>query len=207
MNYTELGDRGCYVFGSDPGPESSALALVYVKAGVPRLLIDALYAENRVLAGWRDPLNYFEQRHHGLLLATTPKFFCYESCGPQGKFVDGGTFETAAMGGELRRLFRGHVDATYAFDPSDWRHILTGRGNAGTRPIYEAACALFGSGEGGGADKYKGTKKQPGQLARLHAAGAGGNMEHMKDALGVALALTRCQFRRGEPPERYRRPW
>jgi len=133
-------------------------------------------------------------------------YLALEKCGAQFKCVGESVFETAAMGGEIRRAFRPFVTATYVFKSSEWRYLLCGQGNAKTPMIYAELCALFEP-TGGGKEPYKGNKAQPGPLWDLHEAGRGGNMEHLKDALGCALALTRCVFRTGEGPEKYRRPW
>jgi hypothetical protein len=136
-----------------------------------------------------------------------PRYLAYEKCGTQwGKCVGEEVFETATMGGEIRRAFRPLVKETYVFRSSDWRNLLCGRGNAPTPVVYAEICALFEP-TGEGADPYKGTLKKPGPLWDLHLAGKGGNVEHLKDALGCALALTRCEFRTGEGPEKYRRQW
>jgi hypothetical protein len=187
----------CVIVGSDPGPTSSALVWVRMVDGRPSLR-GAIYADNKDLANG----DMFEMLadDHGAA------FCAYEKCGNQFKCVGEKVFETAAMGGEIRRAFRPHVQATYSFSPSEWRYLLCGQGNAKTPLIYAEICALFEP-TGDGADPYKGTKVKPGPLWALHEAGKGGNVEHLKDALGCALALTRCEFRTGEGPEKYRRLW
>jgi len=186
----------CLIFGSDPGPESSAVVGVRVFEGRPKL-VWAAYTTNEYL---RDPLLINAPYEPG------PRFLSYEKCGAQFKSVGESVFETAAMGGEIRRAFRPIVSATYALKPSEWRYLLCGQGNAKTPMVYAEICALFEP-TGGGSDPYKGTKDKPGPLWALHEAGKGGNVEHLKDALGCALALTRCEFRTGEGPEKYRRQW
>ncbi len=190
----------CLIIGSDPGPESSAIVAVSFTAGKPELL-RAAYQSNESLA--KQSLDYVLAVYCS---GWRPAYLAYEKCGAQFKCVGESVFETAAMGGEIRRALRPIVAATYAFKPSEWRYLLCGQGNAKTPLIYAEICALFEP-TGGGADPYKGTKDKPGPLWALHEAGKGGNMEHLKDALGCALVLTRCVFRTGEGPERYRRAW
>ena len=198
MTYLEAAelDGPIFLIGCDPGPVCSAICLVSVVRG-RALLLMAEYTCNKDLGNCVQPPAKRDD----------PVFLCYEACGAQGAFVGESTFETAAMGGEIRRMFRPFVDGTYAFSPADWRYLLCGQGNARTPLIYAECCKALGPGTGGGADPYRGTKSKPGQLAGLYAAGKGGNVEHLKDALGTALALTRCAFRTGESPEKFRRPW
>lgn len=204
MTYEEA-LRGCdkfFVAGVDPGPVSSAIVLVRFIKGVPDIKM-ALYADN---AGFDDDDKFRALFNVGLCGAGEgkPLFLAYEAVGAQGKFVGETTFETAAMGGEIRRAFRPYADATYRMVSSDWRHALTGQGNAKTPLVYHEICRLFEP-TGAGADPYKGTKDKPGPLWNFHAAGKGGNVEHLKDALGVALGLTRVRFRGNRDPEIYRR--
>lgn len=203
MEFLELyeSDAKFFVVGVDPGPTSSALCMISLHRKTPEIK-SAAYWNNRNLRGWSEELDSFLGHRSG-----GPVFLCYEACGAQGAFVGASTFETAATGGEIRHLFRPHVVGTYQFSPADWRYLLCGRGNAKTPQVYEGCCHAFGEGTGGGSDPYRGVKGKPGQLSALYEAGKGNNMEHMKDALGVALAPTRSVFRTGEGPEKYRRAW
>ena len=194
------------VLGVDPGPVSSAFVLVGEQVGArgPALpeITGAWYVPNQESSSYSWVLDEVLSRLPG----TDILFLAYESVGAQGKFCGESTFETAAMGGEIRRAFRPFVAGTYKFVSSDWRHALTGAGNARTPLVYHEICKFFAP-TGGGADPYKGTEKQPGPLWPLAVAGKGGNVEHLKDALGVALALSRVRFRSGKDPEEYRRPY
>ena len=189
-----------YVVGCDPGPVCSAVVAVDLRSGEAKLAA-AVYADNKDIAE-----GCLEDDFLPALVRDQRIFLAYESCGAQGKFVGESTFETAAMGGEIRRAFRPYVAGAYVFRPSDWRYMLCGKGNARTPEIYAEFARWFAP-YGGGSDKLRGNKTNPGPLALLHQAGAGGNMEHMKDALGVALALDRVRYRSGRDPEEFRRPW
>jgi len=187
----------CHIVGCDPGPTHSALVFVRMRDEKPTI-VGARYVDNQDL---RDgDVTCVLQGSEGMW------YLALEKCGAQFKCVGESVFETAAMGGEIRRAFRPYVTATYVFKPSEWRYLLCGQGNAKTPMIYAELCALFEP-TGGGKEPYKGITGAPGPLWDLHEAGKGGNMEHLKDALGCALALTRCVFRTGEGPEKYRRPW
>lgn len=194
------------VLGVDPGPVSSALVLVRdPRAGTgpyPPEIRGAWYVPNQEFGVGFGAIESVIRSIPG----TDVMFLAYESVGAQGKFCGETTFETAAMGGEIRRAFRPFVAGTYKFVSSDWRHALTGAGNARTPLVYHEICKFFAP-TGGGADPYKGTEKQPGPLWPLAVAGKGGNVEHLKDALGVALALGKVRFRSGRDPEDYRRPY
>lgn len=204
-----------FIIGCDPGPVCSAIVLVRRtpdgEGGFVTDIKKANYLENRLLAS-RVPWVQASPDDGGLSTSDGwPTFLAYEKCG--ARFLGGGksamigesTFETAAMGGEIRRAFRPFVSGVYALVSSDWRHALTGRGNAKTPLVYHEICHRFFEPAGGGSDPYKGTSKEPGPLWGLHEAGKGGNMEHLKDALGCALGLTLVRFRSGKDPEMYRR--
>jgi hypothetical protein len=192
------------IFGCDPGPEHSALVRICVgKRKDGRLgatLAYAAYPRNRDLA-----VELAKNVAPGLRFSPLGSvFLAIEKCGQQGCSPGEDVFETASMYGEIRQLFR--PLPTYAFRSSEWRHALTGIGNAGTPMVYEEATKFFEP-IGGGSDPYKGVTSKPGPLWALHQAGKGGNVEHLKDALGVALGLTRIRFRSGVDPEAYRREW
>ena len=186
------------IIGCDPGPEASALVLVRVGPKEAELR-GALYLPNARLT---EGVEVWDR----LGCPAGPVFLAYEKVGLQGKYCGDSTFETAAMGGEIRRLFRPFTSGCYAMVSSDWRYALTGQGNARTPMVYAAACQFFPA-TGAGSDPCKGTKAAPGPLWELHQAGAGGKVEHLKDALGVALGLTRVRYRAARDPEEYRRPF
>jgi len=201
MTVTEAmqGQDNLFIIGCDPGPESSALVGIVTHPSGAVSLHWAYYTDNAILAAspsWFACVGHSKDR----------TFLCYETCGAQGAFVGASTFETAAMGGEIRRAFRPLVAATYAFRPSEWRYALVGKGNAKAPEIYAAICESFNP-TGGGKDPYKGTTAKPGPLWALHEAGKGGHCEHLKDAIGVALAVLKVRFRSGEAPEKYMRSY
>ena len=74
--------------------------------------------------------------------------------------------DTAAMTGDLRCSFRPYVEGIYALGSSDWRHAITGRGNAPDAMTREFLTSYFEP-FGGGKDPYKGITKQPGSLGGL----------------------------------------
>jgi hypothetical protein len=186
-----------YVIGCDPGPESSAFVAIEV-SGQKTALVAAEYASNT------GTCTTHEVFLGGTRVFDRPTFLAYEVVGAQGRFCGESTFETAAMGGEIRGRLRPVVDGIYRFIPSVWRHALTGQGNARAPLVYHEICKFFQP-TGGGADPYKGTSKAPGSLWSFHKAGIGGKVEHLKDALGVALALGQVRFRSNQDPEQYRR--
>lgn len=220
VNYEEARKNGdVCVIGCDPGPVSSAIITVLLpcknRPADKPILLNALYSTNVDLRSGFGLLNIYRlmlSEPNELLTdqlrrraAWWPVFLAYECCGAQGRFVGESVFETAAMGGEIRREFRPVVSGTYKLKPGEWRHALCGRANAKTPEIYAAFSEFFDQ-TGGGHDPLKGNKTQPGPLAALHEAGKGGNVEHLKDALGVALSLDRIRYRSGKDPETYRMP-
>lgn len=195
-----------YVAGCDTGPSDTALVLV--RLGPEPKLLRAVYIGNGAFAttGRALPEQWRLAAGADMETGLEPVFLAYEHCGCQGQVVGNDVLETAMMCGEVRRAFRGHVHGTYALRPSDWRYALCGAGNARTPQIYAEFGNWFKS-DVAAADPLKGKKGAPGPLALLHEAGRGGKMEHMKDALGVALALDRVRYRSGRDPEDFRRPW
>ena len=188
------------IIGCDPGPVSSAIvAVALFHNGSRPNLLHAAYPLNT------DVGNEVSLIYHFVRQFDNTSFFAYECCGAQGRFVGESVFETAAMGGEIRREFRPLVSGTYKLKPGEWRYALCGKANAKTPEIYEAFSEWFLP-TGGGHDGLKGNKAQSGPLAALHEAGKGGNVEHLKDALGVALSLEKIRFRSGKDPETYRMP-
>ena len=202
-----IADSPALVLGCDPGPTHTAFAAVvlYPKDSSPARLAYASYADNSGLDEAYRMVEHAVKRELLYPAGARCAFLAYECVGAQGKFCGESVFETAAVGGEVRRLFRRLVDGTYKFVSSEWRHALTGQGNARTPLVYHEICKRFPA-TGGGSDPCKGTKDAPGPLWDLHAAGKGGNVEHLKDALGVALGLASVRFRSGRDPETYRRP-
>jgi hypothetical protein len=191
----------CFVIGCDPGPFNSAFALLRFMGDRVDIKSSA-YLPNSVVA---TPVEQWPFMR-GMLCPNGegwPLFLAYERVGFQGKCPGDATFETAAAGGEIRRAFRPFVEGTYAMRSSEWRHPLTGIGNAKTALVYQEICRFFEP-TGAGSDPYKGTSKGPGPLWAFHQAGAGGNMDHLKDAAGVALGLSRVRFRSGADPEKFR---
>jgi len=204
-------DEHAVIISSDPGPVSSAVTATYVtvdRGVVEMRILGAWYLTN---LSWAEPFPYpwvSDVLDHCKNLGTF--FFAYERvrCS-YGSNVGATVMDTATMSGDLRRAFRPHVSGIYAIASSDWRHALTGQGNART-PQVKGSLHEFFEGFGGGADAYKGTKKQPGPWWPIVLAGAkrpgdkGSNIEHLIDALGVAAGLTRMRFRSGKDPEIYR---
>lgn len=186
-------NRTVAIMGCDPGPTHSALALITAYEGDILLLAGAWYKPNEELASivpeFAGP---HETAGDGPL-----KLFAYERCGLMGRFVGQSVFETAAMGGELRRAYRPLATQSFALRPSDWKLALTGVGNSKTPAVYEAICREFEP-TGGGSDPYRGTKKQPGPLWGLYEAGAGGKVTHMKDALGIAISVLKMEDQTGK---------
>lgn len=204
MTFEEARQAGkCFVLGCDPGPFNSAFVLVRFEGDAVAFKA-AAYLPNEAVATPAQAWPFLQgQVFAGNELAAWPLFFAYERVGFQGKCPGDTTFETAAMGGEARRALRMFVAGTYALRSSEWRHPLTGIGNAKTPLVYQEICRFFEP-TGAGSDPYKGTSKGPGPLWAFHQAGAGGNMDHLKDAAGVALGLSRVRFRSGADPEKFR---
>ena len=101
--------------GCDPGPTHCA----FVLARVPFMHIPLPTAE--VIGAWYVPnkmIGLDLPGHVGFAGAVrNTHIFAYESCGSQGSVPGETTFETAAMGGEVRAMMRPRVNATYMFSP------------------------------------------------------------------------------------------
>ena len=210
MTVEEAAAKGGYfLLGCDPGTTSSALCLLAAGPEGVRL-VSAAYRYNADMA-LRGPSEW------GLGVLTDlggPLFFVYEKLGMQCKVVGEEVFETAAVSGEIRRAVRPLVHGTYALRGSEWRHALTGQGNASDSATrYAVEHEFFAPTGGGRRDPYIGTEAEPGPLWAAGAAGKkregdkNGNICHIIDSAGVALGLTLVRFRSGRDPEIYRRPW
>ena len=129
LTHLNTSDGFFTVFGCDPGPEHSALvhtSIVRDVMGRKRAhLVGAWYPENKDLAGLMK-----EVLHPGSMWRRSYAFLAIEKCGQQGCSPGESVFETAAMSGEIRQLFR--PIPTYALRSSEWRHALTG---VGTPPL------------------------------------------------------------------------
>lgn len=204
MQWLNESPLGVCIFGCDPGPEKTAIVKVNVKRhqdGTIRAQVDrAKYVDNDGF----DIERYFPVCPEGR--DYYKMFLAIETCGTQFKMVGASVFDTAAMGGAVRHALRPFVDGIYCLRSSEWRHALTGAGNARAPVVYDELKRFFEP-TGKGSDPYKGVAAFPGPLWGLHEAGKGGNAEHLKDALGVALGLTMVNFRSGKDPEIYRKGW
>lgn len=194
------------VIGVDPGPEQTAMALVRMHrreadGRYRAALCYATYFNNDKLDGVVNSLHVRTVPN-----IVVPLFLCVETCGAQFKAVGASVFDTAAMGGCVRYAMRNQVDGIYCMRSSEWRCALTGHGNAKTPLVYEEVKQFFDP-AGKGSDPYKGVNGAPGPLWDLHEAGKGGNVEHLKDALGAALGLQLHKRRTSESPERFRKAW
>lgn len=186
------------IIGVDPGPVSSAYVAVRVRPD--KAVVWCAYLPNKHCGSSIVPVFLRD-------MPPAPgeiRWLSYERCGAQHCYVGSSVFETSEMAGAIREAFHGHVAGVYAMRPSEWRYALCGRGNARAPEIYAQCCELFPLPTNKAADPYRGLKNDRGPFAPLYDAGAGGNVEHLKDALGAALALTRVGFRTGGDPEMYR---
>lgn len=188
------------IIGVDPGPENTAAVRVLL---VPQ---DGQYYVNQIEAVYFPNTKMSESLYPWLAHSINPQFLAVEICGTQFKTVGESVFETAAMGGAVRYYAGLSTNGTYCLRSSEWRHALTGAGNSRSPVVYEELKRFFVP-SGGGSDPYKGIRAMPGPLWAFHEAGKGGNVEHLKDALGVALGLTMVEFRSGKSPELFRREW
>jgi len=190
------------ILGCDPGPTHTAAVYVFLVCDDDNQykvaeVIGTYFPNERV----DDLQRFFHSRESIYQL-----FLAVEICGAQFKMVGASVFDTAAMGGVVRHLCRPNVDGIYCMRSSEWRHALTGQGNARAPIVYDEIKRFFAP-TGGGNDPYKGIAAKPGPLWQMFEAGKGGNAEHLKDALGCALGLTMVNFRSGQSPEQYRRTW
>lgn len=202
----DSGIQTCFIIGCDPGPTHTALAVLrFMKDPhpIPLALTGAWYTPNEALEADPESWPVFDGR---LRSDDTeegwPTFLALEKCGAQGKFCGESVFETAAVGGEIRRALRPYVSGIYTMVSADWRHALTGQRNAGTPMIYHEICHQFEP-TGGGSDPYKGLRANPGPLWKLADAGKDSG-PHVKDAIGAAIGLTMVRSRKGKDPEAYR---
>lgn len=188
------------VVGCDPGPTHSAIVLAHF------VCEDSRYKVTQLRCAYFANENVDEAVRPFIGNGSHPLFLAVEICGSQFRMVGASVFDTAAMGGVVRHACKGHVNGIYCMRSSEWRHALTGAGNSRAPMVYDEIKRFFEP-NGKGSDPYKGIAAAPGPLWDLFEAGKGGNAEHLKDALGCAIGLTRVAFRTGQSPEQYRREW
>ncbi len=199
------GKRKLLVIGCDPGPKYSAVVSVRFEADKKCIIDKALYLSNEE---WADGVSIKE--FITAAYAESIAVFVYERIkSTYGASVGFSVTDTAAMTGDLRCSFRPYVEGIYAMGSSDWRHAITGRGNAPDAMTREFLASYFEP-FGGGKDPYKGVTKQPGPWWPLVEAGApkakgeSGNFGHLLDAVGTAIGITRSQFMSNKDPEEFR---
>lgn len=192
------------LIGCDPGPSSSAyLALQIDPENEKARVLDARYTAN----GDPDNCRMFD---HVFGMFAPNIVFAYETCSNYGRIVGASVFSTAAMGGEIRGWYRGRA-AVYGVPSPDWRRALTGFQNANDSLVRSCLEEYFHP-TGGGKDRYKGVKNQPGPWAAVAEAGAkkpgepkgGSNVKHILDAMGVAIGLYKMRVTTGRDYEMFR---
>ena len=182
------------IIGVDPGPTHCAIVKICTSPDSWFRLEYAYYL----------PIEYLETKFN--VLADSNTIFAYESCACQGNIVGASVFDTASNGGSLRcrALQQGVLrDNIYRFTPSDWRYIIAGSGSAQTSVIYAHIARRFEP-KGGGFDVMRGTVAMPGPLRQIYEGINKGCAEHLKDALGVAIAVTCVETATGRPHAAYK---
>lgn len=175
------------VVGCDPGPTHCALVALRLSPEAPGLVdaecIGAEYLPNQELETTRyDRLSMPSAQGNAVDL------FAFERVSCQGRIVGKTVFDTCSMSGVLRRIFRCEAGARkiVAFNPSDWRYIVCGIGNA---KDSEVRTALKGYNVKGLEDEInKAAKAARATLARPCTS-------HLRDAAGVAFAVAMINYR------------
>jgi len=177
------------IIACDPGPESSAFIAIRIDTRTDKVcIIDAAYLHNNEEGGGNRFAPFL-----GLYLPEI--VFAYETCTNYGRVIGATVFDTASMGGEIRSWYRG-MTSVYAVPSPAWKHALTGFRNANDKMVRACLHEYFNP-TGGGADPYKGVRSQPGPWAPIVNAGkkrpedakGKSNVQHLVDALGVAIGL------------------
>lgn len=183
------------ILGCDPGPQHSAFAVINCKDG--GLAVDAVaYLPNKEISeeciSVRGILGMIWDR--GVVEAPCKydldkMVYVFEKCSVQAGGANSLVFETSMTAGELRHIISPCVKGAYAFSPSDWRYILTGKGCANDTivrqtlltilPKYDIICRSYSS----KAKKALNLKKPI--------------TSHLRDAAGVALAAGFLDYRKG----------
>lgn len=184
-----------YVIGCDPGPEHSAFALLDMWK---REVIDVAYVPNvefskcttfRSFTGLLTKSGATgKQFSHVLDEWFRKSAFVFEKCGVQAGGANAMVFETCMTAGEIRHL-AGYMMNCYAFLPSDWRYILTGKGSANDTIVRNVLltltpnCDILTRSYSTKAKKMLNLKKPI--------------TSHLRDAVGVALASGFLDYRKG----------
>lgn len=175
------------VCGCDPGPTHSAFVILRMDKSTGKISCsDALYLSNECLevtSMWspcRD-LSYWGY-----------DVFAYERVACQGRIVGKTVFDTAAMSGVIRHVFRAVFEAKngVSFAPSMWRYIVTGVGSA---KDSDTKAAL----EDAGIENLDSKIKEEMKLAKKRYNLTKPCGCHLRDAAGVALATFMAEMRIG----------
>lgn len=124
--YCPENEDSVVVCGCDPGPTHSALVLLMYGPEMWFRCVGAFYWDNDLLDSMSASSGLLDLKGWGI------DTFAYERVGFQGRLVGQTVFDTAAMSGSLRRLFRHEVrvNRIMSYSPSMWRYITTGVGSA-----------------------------------------------------------------------------
>lgn len=183
-----------FVLGCDPGPEHSAFALLDMRK---REVMDVAYVPNvkfGACTGYQSFVSLLcregsSGKFYDTLLNDYGKSaFVFEKCGVQAGGANAMVFETCMTAGEIRHL-AGLMLPSYAFLPSDWRYILSGKGSANDTIIRNILLTLTPN-----CDtitrSYSTKAKKMLNLKKPITS-------HLRDAAGVALASGFLDYRKG----------
>ena len=193
-----------FIIGCDPGPAHSAFALVYCD-GMDPDVVDMAYVPNGRIAEVRDPSEFYKlldecsDSNKYFTESVTAKAstcaFVFEKCGVQAGGANALVFETCMTAGAIRQLMGHLANDSFAFSPSDWRYVLTGKGSANDTIVRNVLltltpnCDILSRRFSTKAKKELNLKKPI--------------TSHVRDAAGVALALGLLTYRTGNDIKRF----
>lgn len=184
-----------FVIGCDPGPEHSAFALLEFDRLGPRT-ISAAYIRNDKMAGFStvcDLARALDRQCGGkdFLRAVDANgtAYVFEKCGVQAGGANAMVFETCMTAGEIRHLFLNAGVPTFAFSPSDWRYVLTGKGCANDTMVRNLLLTLLPDCDILVRSCSMKAKKELNLRKPITS--------HLRDAAGVALASAYLEYRKG----------
>lgn len=159
------------MLGLDPGPETNGVVVV-TNSYPPR-----------IKNAWSEiPIE-------DIRIPPDTAYCVIEWLSSYGTIVGDDTFLTALHGGMIKERAENKGIPAHLFKRPDASHVLTGYRGAKDKQTKAAIREIYydaGMATGGGTDKTKGTKKQPGPLYGISS--------HTWDALAVVIAWMRKTY-------------
>lgn len=172
------------VLGCDPGPRCCAFALIDNGESLrDPAIVNLAYVPNKRLNGNGSDRMFLKYGMDGYKHdELDTEAFVFEKCSVQGGGANSMVFETCMMAGMLRYEMGTYVglNSCYAFSPSDWRYVVTGKGGADDSMVRNFLLDILPDSDSIVRNFSTRMKKALNLTKPI--------TPHLRDAIGVALA-------------------